>query len=323
MFSLLARKPWYLLVLPLAVLLAVLGYRSGGLLLVQGDAGAAGAELADALGKRTPSLVVAPAAAQAPLEQGAGNAVAPGFPVDLRAAFESGQDLFRYSRQLQAAAEAGDAEAGWVVSRIYDYCGVYAMDPAGYALDSNTLARMGLSDVPGLTAAREQVSAGCAGFTAADALGRGKVLQQRRMAASSGNLAAEAALLSMGEPLKDDPAYRRELVERVLHSQDPEAFLAVSPAMGVAAAGDEAYTGLVAGDQFAQLAWQVAACQLGMACGPSSKLMISYCANGGICSRVPGQDFETFVFDAAVPQQGVKKMNQLVSSLRAPQGGKP
>ncbi len=315
MFSLLARKPWYLLVPPLAVLLAVVGYRSSGTGMA--DPAAGNTELAAAMATQPASAAVAAAQADHP----AANALTAGFPVDLRGAFESGQDLFPYARQLQAAAQAGDAEAGWIVSRIYDYCSVYATDPAGYALDSATLASMGLSDVPGLGAARERVSAGCAGFTAADGLSRQRVLQQRHKAAVDGNLAAEAALLAMGEPLKTDPEYRRGLAERVLHSQDPEAFLAISPAMGTAAAGDNAYAGLVAGDQFAQLAWQVAACQLGMACGPDSKLMTSYCANGGICSRVPGQDFVTFVYDAAVPPQGVEKMNRLVSSLRRKQGG--
>jgi hypothetical protein len=125
----------------------------------------------------------------------------------------------------------------------------------------------------------------------------------------------------MGEPLHKEPDYRRELVERVQQSQDPEAFLAISPAMGVMAAGDDALSGLVAGSQFTQLAWQVAACRLGLACGPNSVLMNSYCANGGICSRDPGQDFESFVFDAAVPRQGVEKMNELISYLRKAQGG--
>jgi hypothetical protein len=51
-------------------------------------------------------------------------------------------------------------------------------------------------------------------------------------------------------------------------------------------------------------------------------LMTSYCANGGICSKDPGQDFESFVYDAAVPRQSEGRMNQLVDSLRGARGGK-
>ncbi len=320
MLSVLARKPWYLMVLPAAVLLAVLGFRGG-----TGLHAADSQTMAAAMNVPVEQVASATGAASEDRFSGRelGAAIGVGLPLDLRAAFEGGRGLFEYAQQLRTAAAAGDAEAGWMVSRIYDYCGTYAMDPQGYALDSATLARMGLKDVPGLTAAREQVSRGCVGFTAADGLGRALIVEQRRASAAAGSLAAEAALLSMGEPLRTDAKYRRELVERVLNSQNAEAFLAISTAMGVAASGDDAYSGLVAGDQFAQLAWQLAACQLGLACGPGSALMTGYCANGGICSRDPNQDFETFVYDAAVSRQGNEKMNELVSSLRRAQGGKP
>jgi hypothetical protein len=318
MLSSQSRKPWYLLVLPAAALLAVLGYRSG---LAQSGAGAE-----QAVAGQVEAALVANAASPRPTRpppvlRERSTAIGPGLPVDLRGALEDGGNLFDYARQLRLAAAAGDAEAAWVVSRIYDYCGLYALDPQSYALDSAMLAGLGLDDAPGLIAARQRVSQRCSGFTAADQLGRPLLLQQRRQAARAGNLAAEAALLAMGEPLHKEADYRRGLVERVQQSQDPEAFLAISPAMGVMAAGDDALSGLVAGSQFTQLAWQVAACRLGLACGPDSVLMNSYCANGGICSRDPGQDFESFVFDAAVPRQGVEKMNELVSYLRKARGG--
>lgn len=309
MLALLARKPWYLLVLPAAVLMVALGVRSGNLL--HGDS----AEVAAANGA-SPAELGAPSASAATSVPEQSTAVAPGLPLDLRAAFENGTDLFAYARQLQAAADAGNAEAGWMASRIYDYCGVFAMDPSGYALDSAALQRMDLGAISAMLTARGKVRQGCAGFTAADGLGRARLLQQRLASAKGGNLAAEAALLSMGEPLSDTPEYRRGLVERVQSSQDPEAFLAISGAMGTAAAGDDAYRGMVAGSQFSQLAWQVAACQLGLACGPGSALMVAYCANGGICSRDPQQDFQSFVYDAAVPRQGMEKMNEMVNSLR-------
>lgn len=318
MLSTLSRKPWYLLVLPVAALLAMLGYRTG---LAQGS-GVSDQAVVAQVGAALATTAGRPAATtRQPVMRERSSAIGPGLPVDLRSALEDGGNLFDYARQLRLAADAGDAEAAWVVSRIYDYCGLYAMDPQSYALDSAMLAGLGLDDAPGLIAARQRVSQRCVGFTATDQLGRPLLLQQRRQAAKAGNLSAEAALLAMGEPLRKDADYRRELVERVQQSQDPEAFLAISPAMGAVAAGDDALSGLVAGSQFTQLAWQVAACRLGLACGPGSVLMNSYCANGGICSRDPAQDFESFVFDAAVPRQGVEKMNELVNYLRKTQGG--
>lgn len=309
MFSLLARKPWYLLLLPMAVLAAAMGWRSAG-----AGLGAEGEEMAPELDGNAPLVAVVTLPPPLP-EHADSSRVGPGLALDPRAGFERGQGLFSYARQLRAAAATGDADATWMLSRIYDYCGAYAMDPLAYAADAPLLATLKLDAAPGLLAARERVRQGCEGFTAADGLGSALSAQQRQAAAKAGSLAAEAALLAMGRPLQADADYQRGLVERVLNAQDPEAFLAISPAMGVAASGNEAYAGKVAGTQLSQLAWQVAACRLGLACGPDSALMTAYCANGGVCSRNPRQDFETFVYDAAVPRQGVETMNDMVNSL--------
>ncbi|KRG78773.1 hypothetical protein ABB30_03160 [Stenotrophomonas ginsengisoli] len=252
-------------------------------------------------------------------DQPAGNAI-PALPLDMAAGLEGRGNLYDYARQLQYAVAAGDAQAGWTLSRIHDYCGQYLQDPQGYALDDRLLATAGGGPLQALVAARSRLGQRCHGFAPADQPGHAGIVLQRRRAAQAGHLAAEAALLAMGQPLSDDDDYRRQLVERVIQSQDPEAFLALSPAMGAVAAGDAALHDAVAGTQFTQLAWQVAACRLGMACGPDSVLMSSYCANAGICSRKPDQDFESFVFDAAVPPQGVEKMNQLINQLRRPRG---
>jgi hypothetical protein len=85
--------------------------------------------------------------------------------------------------------------------------------------------------------------------------------------------------------------------------------------MGIAGSGQEAYLGSVSGTQLSELAWLLAACRLGNACGPGSVLMTSYCANGGICSRDSSQDFNTFVLDAGVPRQGADNLNLMVDSL--------
>ena len=242
-------------------------------------------------------------------------AVAPGLPLDPRSGFEREPDLYRYLQTLAAPAAMGDRDARWLVSRVYDYCTGYAMDPAAYAADSDALAQLQLAGAATMATARQRVLARCSGFLPRDGLTRAAIAAQRRQAAEAGSVAAEAALLAQGQPLEESPQYRRDLVERVMASRDPEAFLALSPAMGLAASGDGAFQGLVAGSGMAELAWQVAACRLGLACGPDSVLMTSYCANGGICSQDPGQDFDAFVFDAAVPRQGAQKMEEMVDQL--------
>jgi len=242
-------------------------------------------------------------------------AVRPGLPLNRRGGFEAEGDLYGYAQSLSVAARAGDIEANWMLSRVYDYCAAYANDPLGYDVDSRALGRLSSPGVVAMQAARERVSHRCTGFGPSDGLTAQQLARQRTDAALAGNLAAEAALLSQGQPLDPSVTYRRDLVQRVLESRDPEAYLALSTAMGAAANGDDAYRGFVAGDQFAELAWQVAACRLGLDCGPGSALMTSYCANGGICSQDASQDFGSFVLDAAVPRQGARKMDEMINVL--------
>ncbi|KAB7771055.1 hypothetical protein CKY51_03565 [Xanthomonas maliensis] len=261
-------------------------------------------------GVATPS-VATPVALAARASDGA----QPATPVAVAAAVEAHPDLYRYAQQLQRQVRAGDAQAGWRLSRVYDYCAPYAHSPAGYAADSAWIASQHAPGMAAMQAARAQVARRCAGFAPSDGLGLAAVVQQRRAAARAGSLAAEAALLAQGEPLQRSEEYKRLLVQRVLASRDPEAYLALAPAMGARASGDDSLHGYVAGDQFAELAWQVAACRLGLDCSAQSTLVTSYCANAGICSRDRAQDFVSFVFDAAVPRQGADKVDEMAESL--------
>lgn len=232
-----------------------------------------------------------------------------------RVELESAPDLYAYANTLAPAVRAGDPEATWMLSRVHEYCSAYAMAPADYARDTQAIGDRQLRTSEAMVAARTRTSGRCARFVPRDDLSYTAILVLTTEAAEAGSLAAEAALLAIGEPLDTSDAYKHDLVERVQRSRDPESFAALSPAMGIRASGQRAFSGQVAGTQLAELAWQVAACELGMDCSAGSTLMTSLCANGGICSRNPGQDFRSFVFDAAVPRQGADVVNEMVNSL--------
>ena len=232
-----------------------------------------------------------------------------------RADFEGASDLYAYVQGLRARETAGDAEALWKVSRVLDYCAAYAANPVGYAADTRAILELDGSSTAAMAAARDRVGRRCARFVPADDFSLSALRAKRFDAAHAGSLAAEAALLAMGEPLSASNEYKQDLVERVRRSGDPEAYVAISPAMGIAGSGQEVYLGRISGTQYAELAWLLAACRLGNDCSPSSVLMTTYCANGGICSRDSSQDFYAFVLDAGVPRQGADNLNGMVDSL--------
>lgn len=238
-------------------------------------------------------------------------------PTALRQQFEQAPDLYSFAQSLRLRAEAGEPEAMWLLTRVYDYCANYSSAPVDYRNDTRTLEAMKLRGAATMAAARNRVSERCARFVPEDALSYPMILVKRVEAAQAGSLAAEASLLSAGKPLEKTEDYRLNLIDRVVRSKDPEAFMALAGGMGIAASGRSARFDYqrVSGTQFAELAWQLAACRLGQDCSAGGSLMTSYCANGGICSQDPRQDFAEFVYDAAIPRQGAEVVEEMVYSL--------
>ena len=233
----------------------------------------------------------------------------------LRRGFEESNDLFAYSRELMAAGAAGDADAMWLLSLVQDYCAGFAADPLGYAQDSRVIAKLGLSGGAAMLSARQRVQQRCARFVPQDGFSLPMIVSQRTQAARAGSLAAEAALLAMDRPLEAGDDYRRDLVQRVLDSGDPFAFVAIAPAMGSVGSGRGETLGNVSGSDLSEIAWRIASCRLGMDCSPSGSMMTNYCVNGGICSQDETQDFSTFARDAGVPRQGEDNVEEMVGTL--------
>jgi hypothetical protein len=233
----------------------------------------------------------------------------------LRRGFEDSTDLFAYSRELMALAAAGDADAMWLLSLVQDQCAGFAADPIGYAQDTRVIAGLGLSNGSAMLSARQRIQQRCARFVPQDGFSLPTLVTLRTQAARAGSLAAEASLLAMDRPLQEGDDYRRDLVQRVLDSEDPFAFLAIAPAMGTVGSGRRDTLGEVSGSDLSEIAWRIASCQLGMDCSPNGSLMTSYCVNGGICSQDDSQDFTTFARDAGVPRQGADNVDEMVGTL--------
>ena len=238
----------------------------------------------------------------------------------LRRGFEDSTDLFAYSRELMSLAAAGDADAMWLLSLVQDQCAGFAADPVGYAQDTRVIAGLSLSNGNAMLSARQRIQQRCARFVPQDGFSLPTLITQRTLAARAGSLAAEASLLAMERPLQDDDDYRRDLVQRVLDSGDPFAYLAIAPAMGTVGSGRRDTLGEVSGSDLSEIAWRIASCELGMDCSPDGSMMTSYCVNGGICSRDESQDFTTFARDAGFPRQGADNVDDMVGTLLARPG---
>jgi len=172
-----------------------------------------------------------------------------------------------------------------------------------------------------LNAARARVDARCGRFTPADTLSQVRVRQLRVQAARGGSLVAEAELLARGEPVSTADDYGNALLDRIGSAGDAEAFGALAPAVDVP--DWLSMLDQTVAPQYHAVVWQLAACRMGLDCGPHSTLMTSYCVNGGICSRRPEQGFEEFVYDAAIPRQSADPVRDAVAALVERFGGAP
>jgi len=106
---------------------------------------------------------------------------------------------------------------------------------------------------------------------------------------------------------------RRHLVDRVQHSGDPEAYLAISDAMGTMASGHEKIFGSNSGSEISTFAWQLAACRRGLDCSPTGSLMSMYCLHGGICGNF--SSFEDLVFRGLAPESDKTRINAMVNRI--------
>lgn len=238
----------------------------------------------------------------------------------LRQRFEHSRDLYAFAQSIAPAVDRGEPEALWLMGRVVDTCAGHAADPAGFARDTARLEDMRLAGSQAMGEARARVHERCRRFAANDGLSGAVASRYRMAAADAGSLAAEAELLGMGRPLAGDADYASDLVGRVRDSLDAEAFSAISPAMG-GSAGLGVFAQADIAPQFRELAWQLAACRLGLDCSPDGALMTSYCVNGGICSHDARQGFEEFVYDAAVPRQSADLVRGMVDTLAGRNGG--
>ncbi|HEY5851022.1 MAG TPA: hypothetical protein VIT62_09710 [Lysobacter sp.] len=160
------------------------------------------------------------------------------------------------------------------------------MNPAGFERSAKDSAQAEGNISARVKASFDRVAFRCRRF-AGEEIGPQRILELQAKAASQGDLTAEIDIFSQAAPLHPDgPSFSDErrilLMQRALASRDPTAIAAMASLMGVTARPGFAGS-MPAGSLRSEAAWNLAACQLGMDCGPSSSLVVSACVFGGIC----------------------------------------
>ena len=235
---------------------------------------------------------------------------------DARVEFETTNDLYRFVQKLSSPEESKNADSLWLIAKVVDYCYSYGISPAGFTSDTEVLLRSASKDAAvALKAARDRVASRCSGFAGNSddkTFSSLASLANKVRAAKAGSLAAEASLIVLNSPLHTDPDYFSNLTQRITLSKDPDAYLAISDAVGVGAADRNPSTSEF-GTEHATYAWQLAACRRGLNCSSSGNLMSMYCVNGGVCGTY--SNFEDLLFNGLLPASERVRVNEMTNRI--------
>ncbi|UNK49979.1 hypothetical protein MNR01_02760 [Lysobacter sp. S4-A87] len=200
--------------------------------------------------------------------------------------FAHSRDLYGFVSSLHGSSQLGNGEATRWIAQAYSECWTYALDPAGFNSSAQAFAKDSEGDAAGVVAAFDRISSRCRRF-AGDRIGPEAILDLKIKAAAQGDLASEIEVFAQAAPMHpDSPSFTDErrslLMQRALASGDPAAIAALASLMGPSARPGSAGA-MPAGSVRSEAAWNLAACQLGIDCGPTSNRVVYACTFGGIC----------------------------------------
>lgn len=204
---------------------------------------------------------------------------------ELAAVYAQSDDLRAFIRDLTPVANGGDGVAARLISQALEECAGYALDPGGFESHwrSEAAKRPNPARQWSIDALDKQV-ARCRGL--AD-VGPVTIDEQRHWntkAAENGDTAAK--LRAHKNPMLSDPRAASdvgEVVREAIRSGDPAATRELAFFMGIAGERYGLSRSRVSGTVLAGHAWELAACQQGANCGPSSPVMRDFCLHYGVC----------------------------------------
>lgn len=212
---------------------------------------------------------------------------------------------------VKSRAEAGDAIAQRHLSEMYEDCWPYNLNPEKHFSGLDQLSDMRPESKPYLQKIKVQMRTFCNTVNNGQPIPWDSYKPWRKRGAQSGDLTSKIRVSSFA----DQPPTAKEfqsLFEQVSESGDPSAMFE----FGTLAGRNQEWSGpkgnyALAGE-YAQHAWQIAACRRGLNCSASSRLMRNVCIGMMMCQY---HSYENFLYSEAIPQGARKEIEKRITMI--------
>lgn len=209
---------------------------------------------------------------------------------------------------IKGRAESGDAIAQRHLSEIYEDCMFYSFNPEKHFLGMDQLSNLKPESKPYLQKIKVQMREFCSTVDNGQAIPVEAYKLWRERSAQAGDLTSKIRIRS--HPDNTPSATELQLFfEEVSQTGDPSAMFE----FGSLAASNEEWTGVKGNEalygQYAEYAWQIAACRRGLNCSGDSRLMRNLCIGTMMCQH---NNYEDFLFTEMVPQGARKEIEKRV-----------
>lgn len=222
---------------------------------------------------------------------------------------ESSEDYSLLLAQQLPLAEAGDATAMGTVAKVLEYCQLYSASPANFESHVQGLAALDPSQDQALKRVAAKVAKRCGMVTASPSVAEAMQswLSQAAEAGDVSALVRTAVLHYEGT----SPQERAALIQVAMSSEDANVMFEAGALLPFGVDGETADFP-VSNREIDRLAWEIAACRRGAACGAGQNLMDAHCVSGSGCNAV---GYEDLVRREFVPQGSTDLLDKKVREI--------
>lgn len=228
------------------------------------------------------------------------------------AAESRGASYFETFAKLKELAGRGDAAAQWQLARIYDLCFPYSLNAKDHLDTLDQFAKYNEGSKAAVEKLKIRLSHRCGAVDNGEPIPLEAVRGWIKQAAENGDVAAKIKMRAFSL----DPLSGGEMdgfLDEALSTGSPEAMMELSNLVLWPMEGQvsERYMEIVGGPT-AGVAWGIAACRAGMACGYGSILMDSLCVGTGRCNY---SSYEDFAINELVPPAERVRLDKMLATI--------